>query len=110
MRVSLRAVFATVFLGASAVGYAQNIISAHSGTLHYSQGEVMIDGKALDARPALFPDLKVGAELRTGLGRAEVLLVPGVFLRLGEETAVKMVDKRLADTRVELVSGTVMVE
>ena len=43
-------------------------------------------------------------------GRAEILLTPGVFLRAGENTSVRMISNRLADTRVELLSGDVIVE
>ena len=48
--------------------------------------------------------------LRTGQGRAEVLLTPGVFLRIGENSAIKLLDNRLVSTRVEILSGTVIVE
>ncbi len=47
--------------------------------------------------------------LRTGQGRAEVLLTPGVFLRVGENSAIRMLDNRLLSTRVEIVSGNAIV-
>ena len=41
---------------------------------------------------------------------AEVLLTPGVFLRMGENTSIKMVSNKLTDTRVEVLTGSAMVE
>ncbi len=90
--------------------FAQSIISAHSGVLHYSEGAVFIADKAVGAQLGTFPDIKENGQLRTGQGRAEVLLTPGVFLRVGENSAVRMITNRLIDTRVEFVSGSVMVE
>ena len=89
---------------------AQSIISAHSGTLHYFDGDVTIDGAPVQAKVARFAEIKEQSVLRTGRGRAEVLLTPGVFLRVGENSAIKMLDNRLISTRVEILSGNAMVE
>ena len=48
--------------------------------------------------------------VRTADGRAEVLLTPGVVLRLGENSSLRMISNRLVDTRVELLSGSAVVE
>jgi hypothetical protein len=48
--------------------------------------------------------------LTTQVGKVEVLLTPGVFLRLGENSSVKMVSPDLANTRVELQKGRTLVE
>jgi hypothetical protein len=48
--------------------------------------------------------------LRTELGRAEVLLTPGVVLRVAENSAIRMISTALSDTRVELLSGNVILE
>src|SRR6202012_5461001 len=48
--------------------------------------------------------------LKTDLGRAEILLTPGVLLRVGEHSSVKMLDNRLMSTRLEFLSGTAMLE
>ena len=57
-----------------------------------------------------FTEMKEQSELHTGLGRAEILLTPGVLLRVGENSSVKMLDNRLVSTRVEFVSGIAMLE
>jgi hypothetical protein len=89
---------------------AQNVISAKSGTLHFFTGQVSIDGVDQYMRTGYFPTLKADSVLRTELGRAEVLLTPGVFLRLTDNTAIRMLDTSLANTRVEVMSGYAMVE
>jgi hypothetical protein len=51
-----------------------------------------------------------GQVLQTTDGKAEMLLTPGVFLRLGDRSAVRMVSPSLTDTRVELLRGRAMLE
>jgi hypothetical protein len=70
----------------------------------------MVDGAKLVSQVARFTELKEQSVLHTGLGRAEILLTPGVVLRVGENTTVKMLDNRLMSTRVEFVSGSAMLE
>ena len=89
---------------------AQSVISAHSGMIHYVEGDVFLAGQKVEPKFGNFPEMKENAVLRTELGRAEVLLNPGVFLRLGENGSVRMITNRLIDTRVELVSGQAEVE
>jgi hypothetical protein len=93
-----------------AVCSAQSVTSAHSGTLHYFEGDVSIDGAQVQSKVGRFSEIKEQGVLRTAQGRAEVLLTPGVFLRVGENTSIKLLDNRLVSTRVELLSGTAMVE
>src|SRR5580693_6277872 len=94
----------------AAAGSAQSVTSAHSGTLHYFDGDVSIDGSPVESRVGRFSEIKEQSVLRTAQGRAEVLLTPGVFLRIGENTAIKMLDNRLLSTRVEILSGTAVIE
>jgi len=105
----ISSVVVIIAMGA-AVCSAQSVVSAHSGTLHYFEGDVSIDGTAIQSKAARFSDIKEQSVLSTGLGRAEVLLTPGVFLRIGENSSIKMLDNRLISTRVEIVSGNVIVE
>ena len=89
---------------------AQSVTSAHSGTLHYFEGDVSIDGTPVQSKAGRFSEIEEQSVLRTARGRAEVLLTPGVFLRVGESSALKMLDNRLLSTRLEILSGTVIVE
>ena len=96
-----------VFAGGA---WAQSVISAHSGVIQYVEGDVTIDGAAVHPKFAQFPDVKSGQVLATEEGRTEVLLTPGVFLRVGENSSVRMLSNALSDTRMEVVSGSVLVE
>jgi hypothetical protein len=89
---------------------AQTVISTHSGVLYFFEGTVSLGGERLEQKFGKFPDLGEGRELRTGQGRAEVLLTPGVFLRLGDNSAIRMISEQLADTRVELLDGSAIIE
>jgi hypothetical protein len=95
---------------ASGGAFAQSVISAHSGVVHYVEGDVAIDGSAINPRFGEFPDLKNGQVLSTEEGRAEVLLTPGVFLRLAEDSSVRMISNALADTHLQVVSGSALIE
>ena len=89
---------------------AQSVIATHSGVLYFFEGSVFIGDTQVEQRFGRFPDIGEGRELRTGRGRAEVLLTPGVFLRIGDNTSIRMVSSRLSDTRVELLGGSAIVE
>jgi hypothetical protein len=106
-----RPVSIAILLGFSAfAAYAQSVVSAHSGTLHYFDGDVFINNDRAVVHVGRFSEVPENGTLRTERGRAELLLTPGVILRLGEHTSVKMLDTRLSSTRVELLEGTAMLE
>ena len=96
-------------LSASAV-FAQSVISAHSGVIHYTEGKVSVDDKVFEQKTAEFAELKEKSMLKTEEGRAELLLTPGVFLRVGENSAVRMISNHLSDTRVEVLNGEALIE
>lgn len=85
--------------------------SAIPGTLNYFEGSVSIDGRALGNGSASSPvTLQPNQTIETAQGRAEVLLTPGVFLRLGNHSAAQILSPDLTDTRVALVRGEAMLE
>jgi hypothetical protein len=88
----------------------QTVVSTHSGILYFFEGSVYLGGQRLEQKFGKFPDIGEGRELRTEQGRAEVLLTPGVVLRVGDQTSIRMVSERLDDTRVELLSGSAIME
>jgi hypothetical protein len=63
---------------------AQPVIGAKSGIVNHTEGKVFLADKVLELQPAQFPEVKEGVVMRTEEGRAEVLLTPGVVLRIGE--------------------------
>jgi hypothetical protein len=83
---------------------------ARPGTVNYAEGQVTLDGSAIGAKQIGQMEVDPGHVLQTANGKAEMLLTPGVFLRLGENSAVKMVSPSLIDTRVELLHGEALLE
>ncbi|HUI81305.1 MAG TPA: hypothetical protein VLY24_25440 [Bryobacteraceae bacterium] len=99
-----------VVLAASFPALAQSVISTHAGVVYFFEGSVWIGDQHLEQKFGKFPDIGEGRELRTEEGRAEVLLTPGVFLRMGENSRIRLISSNLADTRVELLDGSAVVE
>jgi len=89
---------------------AQMVVSVHSGVLHFSEGQVFINDVPVEQKLGTFPTLKEGSTLRTQEGRAELLLTPGVFLRMDENSSIRMVSTALKDTRVDFLEGSVIVD
>jgi len=108
----MRLALALLAVGSIPVGisYAQQVVSAHAGVVHYVEGRVFIADQPVQQKFGEFPDLRPGEVLRTEAGRAEVLLTPGAFLRLAEDSSVRMISRELSNPRFELLSGSVMVE
>jgi hypothetical protein len=90
------------------LGQSANL--AVPGTLNYVEGQVSINGQVVNGLSAGSTQLHEGQVVATGNGRAEILLTPGVFLRLGDNSAVSMVSPNLARTEVELLKGRADVE
>jgi hypothetical protein len=65
-------------------------------------------GQTLDAKST---GMELGDRSITTLnGKAEVLLTPGVFLRLGPNSSAKLISAGLTDTEVQLEQGRAMIE
>lgn len=83
---------------------------ARPGMINYAEGQVAVNGQSIGQKEIGHFEVAPGQTLETKDGKAEMLLTPGVFLRLSDNTAVRMVNPSLTDTRVELVGGEAMVE
>ena len=90
--------------------WAQAVISARSGMVNFVQGNVQLEGQPVKLDGAIFPEVKPGQTLSTKWGHAEILLTPGVFLRLDRNTSFQMISNKLTDTQVEILSGSALVE
>lgn len=84
--------------------------TARPGAVNYVEGGVTVDGRAVNSSSVGATEVEPGQVLRVQQGKAEMLLTPGVFLRIGDNAAVKMISPSLTDTRVELVQGETLVE
>jgi hypothetical protein len=90
--------------------FPQNIVSARAGLIHYSEGRVLLNETPVVHKAAEFREVKEQDYLRTEEGRAEVLLTPGIFLRLGEHSDMQMLSTRLSDVRLTLLTGSAVIE
>jgi len=90
--------------------YTDNRQSANPGTLNYVEGQASIADRTLDSKSVGSTELQAGQDLATGNGKAEILLTPGVFLRLGSDSHVKMISPNLTNTELALNQGVAMLE
>jgi hypothetical protein len=84
--------------------------SAVPGTLNYVEGQVRVAGQPVTSKSVGSVQLEPNQAIETGRGKAEMLLTPGVFLRIGDDSAVRMVSPELLNTRVQVLRGEAMVE
>jgi hypothetical protein len=83
---------------------------ARPGTVNYVEGAAYIDGQQIDPKQIGSIDLNPGQELTTSKGKAEILLTPGIFLRVDDNSAVKIISPDLTLTQVEIDKGRAGVE
>ncbi len=102
---------AAALIFCAATAWTQPVVPAKSGMVDYLEGKVFLDDKELPFPiVADFPYIKEQGVLRAEDGRAEALMNPGLFLRIGEKSAIRMVTNRFIDTRVELTAGSGVVD
>jgi hypothetical protein len=94
----------------SATAFGQTGNSARPGTLNYVEGQASIGGRQLSPQSVGNTTLEAGQVLATANGKAEILLTPGIFLRLGNDSTVQMVSPDLTHTEVKLEQGRANVE
>jgi len=102
------ALAATLIWAAAASG--QFVISVMAGFIHQSEGEVFLEGEPIAPKPTDFLHAQERQRLRTGRGRAELMLTPGSFVRLGPDSELEMVSAGLLSARVRLHAGSMLVD
>jgi hypothetical protein len=88
----------------------QSFRNPQIGAVNYVEGDVSINGRALPPKAVGSVELLKGQSLVTQSGKAELLLTPGVFLRVDDNSSVTMLSPSLAPTEVEVTKGRAMVE
>lgn len=78
------------------------------GAINFTEGQVFVSGQALQA--SQHAQVQPGQTLETRDGKAEMLLTPGVFLRLNNNSQARLDANSITDTRVVLLQGQAMVE
>src|SRR6266436_7158217 len=85
-------------------------IPARPGSLNYVEGQASIEGHSLGPEAIGKTELKARQSLETQAGKAELLLTPGVFFRLGDNSSAMMISPSLTDTELRLDKGEATVE
>jgi hypothetical protein len=101
---------ALALLAAAMLSAANTPMTPPPGTLNYVEGQVSIQGQEQTPKSIGTSYLGPNQVLETQNGNAEVLLTPGVYLRIGHNSEVEMVSPELTNTEVKLMAGSAMVE
>lgn len=110
MRLSRLNLIGSFFLAAILSAPAWGTTPALPGTVNYVEGQASIGTEVLNSKSVGSTTLQAGQTLTTGTGKAEILMTPGVFFRLGEDSAAILVSPSLTNTEVALDKGQAMVE
>jgi hypothetical protein len=102
--------FLAVVLSVPLWGDTHGTNTALPGTLNYVEGQASLGTQTLNSKSIGSAELQTGQTLSTDDGKAEILLTPGVFLRLDSHSSATMISPNLTDTQVEIRRGQAMVE
>ncbi len=99
----------------AAIGNAQHLISSKAGFVNRAEGKVFILRQDSEngerGRASLGTQMRDGDRLITEAGsRTELLLSPGSYLRLNENSEVRAISTSFMQMRFELVKGSVITE
>jgi len=89
---------------------ASNAHPPRPGSINYVEGKASIGTQALGPNSPGSVELEKDQLLTTEAGKVEILLTPGVFLRVADYSAVRMVSPGLAYTAVAVEKGRAAVE
>ena len=124
--------FVAVLLVTASVGFAESSVSApvpsgsvpnHArydqapaerqavpGTINYVEGQVTLNGEPLSVSAAGYTVAQPNQTIDTQAGFVEVLLTPGAFLRVGNNSQVVMQSIGLTNLQMQVVHGSAMIE
>jgi hypothetical protein len=80
------------------------------GTINYVEGQATLNGQPLGPGAAGYTVVQPTQALDTQAGYVEVLLTPGAFLRIGNNSEVVMQSLGLANLQIQVVRGSAMIE
>ena len=97
-------------LSAPAWGSNTDTRAAIPGTVNYVEGQASIGNQTISSNDIGSAQLEADQSLSTENGKAEILLTPGVFLRLGNNSAVRMISPSITTTELAVNQGAAMLE
>jgi hypothetical protein len=93
---------------AALYGFAQSAMPATPPLIVHIEGKVHADGQSMQQSGAGPAEIRINSQVSTGGGRAEVILSPGVTLRLGENSSFRMLSK-VSGPRIQMLTGSAFV-
>ena len=99
-----------LFPAALLLSPAWGSVPPQPGTINYIEGQALVGGQALGEKSVGTTKLAASQSLSTQDGRVEILLTPGIFFRVDDNSSVRMISPGLADTVLALDKGRAMVE
>jgi len=107
----LKSVALLTFVGAATLPLSAQVVrGALPGTVNYVEGQVSINGNPLNSKQDGSIQVQPNQNLMTANGHAEMLLSPGIFVRSGNNSDIRLVSNGLANPAIEVVRGEAMVE
>jgi hypothetical protein len=94
----------------SGAAFGQGMRQSGPGVVNYVEGQASLDGRALRSNSAGSASLKNGEYVATANGKVEIVLTPGVFLRLGGDSMIQVVAADATHTEIRLEQGRADVE
>lgn len=89
---------------------AQYVVSTMAGYIHFAEGGVLIEEKPFEFDVIEIVHLEGGQCLRTVDGRAEVMIMPGSFIRLGPGSELEMIWGGLLSAEMKLNEGSAVID
>ncbi len=86
------------------------VISARPGGINYIEGSAFLNDRPIASDTVGRTFLHPNDTLSTDLGKVEVLLTPGVFLRIGDNSQIRMTSNSLIDVQLQLNRGEAMID
>ncbi len=106
---SLLAALVSAGMLAGGIPAAASTAGARVGSLEAIDGGVSINRSPVQKQTGL-PVLGRNDVLETTDGHAEMILTPGVFLRLGKDSQARLLNDSITDTRIGLLQGSAILE
>jgi hypothetical protein len=89
---------------------AQGPVATKAGLIYFAEGTVLLNNQPLMPGQGQLLFVEEGGAISTVAGRAELLIGTANYLRLGEDTIVRMLSSDLSGVELRLETGVIMLE
>jgi len=108
--ISTSGFFLVTVLSLSAWSQSQNAHPARPGSINYVEGQASIGAEMLGPNSVGSVELREHQLLTTQVGKVEILLTPGVFMRVADHSSVRILFADSSGITVQLDKGRAIVE